>query len=450
MAAEAQQAAAVAQQAAALATTAPAAAAPPPAAPAAAVPPAAVPSGPTNSAAVGPPPGEPATPGGPPQAAPQAWTQVGRHGARRSPASRSDSESWSPALDPHLWGTSRATALVTDLEIRLVITGIPDYWDPPSVGDFLRSLGFVMACITAVVIKRPVNKPPMAFVNVTDQATADAMIGHSGTKQANSGEPPIMIAAAHKPGVCSACGVAGHTQRKCVQCKHCRAWGHAAVLCPLVQGNRSRSRSPPVGALAVASTSQVPTWQADRALPPDIERALALRGLASPPPNAGPHLPGGPPPPPPAHDFTPTLARTPQPQPESPHQHPPSLAPSPPNAWPRRLLEPALAALDMSAPPTLTPQTGAQAAAPATPATPMSASTPTSGPSRAAARQLLADALRENTREMAMAVEDSPEEEAAALMVALYQRKLRRHDAETTALAGPSPPAPSPQIRRPE
>ena len=106
-----------------------------------------------------------------------------------------------------------------------------------------------------------------------------------------------------------------------------------------------------------------------------------------------------------------------------------------------------MAALDVAASP---PQVSARAAAPASPAPTLPDPTSTYRTSRAAARQLLADALRENTREMAMAVEDSPEEEAAALMVAMYQRKLRRHDAETAALEGPSPPAPSPQIRRPE
>ena len=67
---------------------------------------------------------------------------------------------------------------------------------------------------------------------------------------------------------------------------------------------------------------------------------------------------------------------------------------------------------------------------------------------RAEVRQRLEEALRDNNRALALAQEDSPEEDAAALMVAMYQRKLRRHDAETAALDGPSPPAPSPQIRR--
>ena len=43
---------------------------------------------------------------------------------------------------------------------------------------------------------------------------------------------------------------------------------------------------------------------------------------------------------------------------------------------------------------------------------------------------------------------DTPEEDAAVLMVALYQRKLRRHDADTAELAEHPDPAPSPQIRR--
>ena len=225
MTAAAQQAAAAAHQAAASSAAAAEAAA-------------------AEARAAGAPQGGAAPLGVPPPATPQPWTTVGRPGARRAPASRSESESWSPALDPHLWGTSRATALITDLEIRLVITGIPDFWDPISVGDFFRALGFMAACITAVTVKRPANKPPMAFVNVTDQATADAMVACSGTKQANSGEPPIMIAAAHKPGVCSACGAAGHTQKKCVQCKHCRAWGHAAVLCPIYQSTRRGQLAP--------------------------------------------------------------------------------------------------------------------------------------------------------------------------------------------------------------
>jgi len=64
-----------------------------------------------------------------------------------------------------------------------------------------------------------------------------------------------------------------------------------------------------------------------------------------------------------------------------------------------------------------------------------------------AARLALTEALRQNNRALAEAEADSAEEEAAALQVAMYQRKLRRHDAETAALAEPSSTAPSPQIR---
>lgn len=70
----------------------------------------------------------------------------------------------------------------------------------------------------------------MAFVNVTDQATADAIIALSGIKQGRSEESAIIMALAHKPGVCSTCGQSGHAQKKCVQCKLCRGWGHTALL----------------------------------------------------------------------------------------------------------------------------------------------------------------------------------------------------------------------------
>jgi len=61
---------------------------------------------------------------------------------------------------------------------------------------------------------------------------------------------------------------------------------------------------------------------------------------------------------------------------------------------------------------------------------------------------LLANALAQYNHALEGAEQDTPEEDAAALMVAMYHRKLLRHDAETAALAGPSSPAPSPQIRR--
>ena len=83
------------------------------------------------------------------------------------------------------------------------------------------------------------------FVNVPDQATADALMSHSGQKQGRTGGPPIRIALAHKPGHCSACGQPGHSQRKCVQCKTCRAWGHTSTLCPHTGQQRPRSASPP-------------------------------------------------------------------------------------------------------------------------------------------------------------------------------------------------------------
>ena len=59
----------------------------------------------------------------------------------------------------------------------------------------------------------------------------------------------------------------------------------------------------------------------------------------------------------------------------------------------------------------------------------------------------LEGALREYTRALERAVEDSAEEEAAILMVDRLHRKLQRHDAETKALARLSSFAPPPQIR---
>ena len=46
-----------------------------------------------------------------------------------------------------------------------------------------------------------------------------------------------------------------------------------------------------------------------------------------------------------------------------------------------------------------------------------------------AERLVLTEALRRNNRAQAEAAADSAEEDAAALQVAMYQRKLRRHDA---------------------
>jgi len=70
---------------------------------------------------------------------------------------------------------------------------------------------------------------------------------------------------------------------------------------------------------------------------------------------------------------------------------------------------------------------------------------------RAAARAVRlepTEALRLNNSALAAAEDDPADEDAAPLMVAMFQRKPRRHDAETAALAEPSSPAPSPQIRR--
>ena len=95
--------------------------------------------------ATAPGPATPYTPAGlshaPPQAPPTpdtggAWTTVGRPAASCPPGGVA-SESWSPALDPQLWGTSRATALVTYLKICLAIIDIPEFWSPVSVGEFL-------------------------------------------------------------------------------------------------------------------------------------------------------------------------------------------------------------------------------------------------------------------------------------------------------------------------
>ena len=376
-----------------------------------------------------------------------AWTTVGRN---PRPNGRGDLETWTPALEPQLWETCRASALVTDLEIRLAITGIPDFWSPVSVGNFLRSLGIIAACITAITLKRPANRPAMAFVNVTDQATADAILALSGTKQGRPGDPPILMALAHKPGHCSACGQPGHTQKKCVQCKLCRAWGHASILCPHAQPRRARSTSPPVDTVAPLGPSSVPTWHS-RPLPPDVERALALLGHA-----AGPPLPPLAPPPAPVINFataTPTVPTTEwAPRPASP-------VPSPSLEWPRRFQPVSPASAVPGTPGPASRASGhASATAPwAGDLVQRSPGTLEGGPvaspfdaQRTLERSRLAAALRDNDNLLETAVEGSPEERTALLMAGRLLRSIQRHDAETAALARLSLFAPPPQIRQPE
>ena len=439
-----------------------------PAAPTGAPGPAVPPAGHTPAVATAHAPATLHTPAGPPQGPPPLaatpgtggpWTTVGRSAGSRPPGGV-ETESWSPALDPQLWGMSRATALVTDLEIRLAVTGIPAFWTPVSVGEFLRALGIVAACITAITIKRPVNKPPIAFVNVSNQETADKALACSGTKQGRSGDPPIMISAAHKPGVCSACGQTGHTKKQCVQCKHCRAWGHSSAMCPVRQ-DRARSLSPPTTQLATPGPPQglVPTWHLQaEVLPPDVERALALQARtlqvhprpAAPPQSAPlpavihnfhPAPPGG------TASFPAPIARPQQ-----------TVAPTP--EWPSRVLEPLLAAhapgLDAAAPPSgTTPGMPARAAhpamtSPAQPAAPSGLATARARPaSSSAARHRLQDRLHAATQALQAAALDSAEEEAALIMVERLQFALQRHDATTDAPDGPSTDVRPPQTRPP-
>ena len=300
-----------------------------------------------------------------------------------------------------------------------------------------------------------------------------------------------MIAPAHKPGHCSACGQAGHTQKKCVQCKLCRGWGHNAALCPLASQRRSRSASPPTHQ-PQPSPGQVPAWHVAEQLDADAERQLAhlesqlealdrVRGSQPTPP--------APPPPPVRPAFAMSPPSPTGPLPASPPQAS-GAVPAQPSAWPRASLaadfasqlgpagtnftsrprpQPSPAPLPPAVPPAAPPaqwgpSSGGPAPLPSASSSPTQTAAPPSRPSppthesprsqaddsgRAAIRQRLQDELRLNCAELRTAVPDSAEEEAAGLMVALLQRRLRQHDAESEALARLDSPAPPPQIRGP-